>query len=405
MMALFRETTTGEARDRRVRPRYLPSPGTIAKIIGLLTLCATGLILRGLPWSHWDGFYELALGFAAAVFAAVVVGRRLRSAFIVVASVVFCLAVAEAYALVASAPAIGIKTPGFSLPHPVLGWGPGHPGVFHDRSVDGRTGSVIYDVDYTIDEYRNRQVISAPTGTSVAFFGDSMTFGQGLPDAETLPYVFADVTGYRLRVLNLAFPGYGPQQFLRALETDMFRDLLTKPRLFVFLTAPWHAERSACTSNFVLRAPRYVMVEGRPAYKGKCIGHWPIWLRYWLTRTAIYSVFFEPVFGGAGPADMDLYIAVLIQAGQLARERYGVPTLILYQPYDAYVRRAGFTDQQIIQRLRDGGLLVIDAGLDPNDFPGQHLKIPGDGHPTGVANRAWAVLVRDALAGLAAHPH
>jgi hypothetical protein len=32
---------------------------------------------------------------------------------------------------------------------------------------------------------------------------------------------------------------------------------------------------------------------------------------------------------------MDLYVAVLIRAAQLARERYGVPTLILYQPYDA----------------------------------------------------------------------
>jgi hypothetical protein len=50
-------------------------------------------------------------------------------------------------------------------------------------------------------------------------------------------------------------------------------------------------------------------------------------------------------------------------------------------------------------------LLVVDAGLDPNDFPGQTLKIPGDGHPTGVANRAWAVLVRDALVGLAAQAH
>jgi hypothetical protein len=85
--------------------------------------------------------YELALGFAAAVFAAVVVGRRLRHAFIVVASVVLCLAVAEAYALVVSAPAIEIRTPGFSLPHPVLGWGPGHPGAFHDRSLDGKTGA------------------------------------------------------------------------------------------------------------------------------------------------------------------------------------------------------------------------------------------------------------------------
>jgi len=140
-MALSRVTSTGNARDRHLRPRYMPSPGTIAKIIGLLILCAAGLFVSRLPWSHWDRLYELALGFAAAVFAAVVLGRRLRDAFIAVASVVLCLAVAEAYALVVSAPAIEIRTPGFSLPHPVLGWGPGHPGVFHDRSLDGKTGA------------------------------------------------------------------------------------------------------------------------------------------------------------------------------------------------------------------------------------------------------------------------
>jgi hypothetical protein len=186
-------------------------------------------------------------------------------------------------------------------------------------------GSVIYDVDYTIDQHRNRQVISAPTGTSVAFFGDSMTFGQGVRMPRHCRRPLRTPPDIGCTSLNLAFPGYGPQQFLRALETDMFGDLLTEPHLFVFLTAPWHAERSACTSNFVLRAPRCVMVEGRPAYKDKCIDHWPMRLRSWLTRTAIYSVFFESVFGGAGPADMDLYVAVLIRAGQLARERYGVP--------------------------------------------------------------------------------
>src|SRR6516162_5173626 len=201
MMMLLPKTSTGETSNRQVRPRYRPSPGTIAKIIGLLILCAAGLFVSRLPWSHWDRFYELALGFAAVVFAAVVVGRRLRNAFIVVASVVLGLAVAEAYALVASAPAIEISTPGFSLPHPVLGWAPGHPGVFHDRKLDGKTGRVIYDDDYTIDEYRNRQVISMPLGESVAFFGDSMTFGQGVPDAETMPQAFAAATtGYRLRV-------------------------------------------------------------------------------------------------------------------------------------------------------------------------------------------------------------
>ena len=52
------------------------------------------------------------------------------------------------------------------------------------------------------------------------------------------------------------------------------------------------------------------------------------------------------------------------------------------------------------RRMRKGRLVVIDVRPDPRDFPGQELQIPGDGHPTGVANRARALLVRDALAGL-----
>jgi hypothetical protein len=114
----------------------------------------------------------------------------------------------------------------------------------------------------------------------------------------------------------------------------------------------------------------------------------------------MYSMFFEPAFGGARSADIDLFVAILVRAGQLAREKYGVPTLVLYLPDEAYASRAGVTDAQIMGRLREGGLVVIDAGLDPGDFPGQELQIPGDGHPTGVANRARALLVRDASAGL-----
>jgi hypothetical protein len=137
-----------------------------------------------------------------------------------------------------------------------------------------------------------------------------------------------------------------------------------------------------------------------PRYEGTCRGHWPVRLRYLWTRTAMYGVFFEPVFGGARSVDIDLFVGILVRAVSLARERYGVPTLILYWPDEAYARRAGVTDPQIMGRLREGGLVVIDARLDPKDFPGQELQIPGDGHPTGVANRARALLVRDALAGL-----
>lgn len=395
-----RQNLAGAAHIGFWRRRQWPSRAAVGKTVGFLGLCAAAVYLRVSPWSPRDRFHEFALSLAAAIFAAVALRGRLRNVAVVVASICLCLAAAEFYALVVSPPAIETTTPGFSAPRADLGWGPAHPGVFHDRKIDPKTGSVIYDVDYTIDAHRDRRVISASAGPTVAFFGDSMTFGQGLPDADTLPQAFADATGRRLRVVDLAVPGYGPQQFLRALETDTGRDLLTEPRLFVFLTAPWHAERSACTSTFVPSAPRYVMIGGRPTYEGACIDHWPVRLRYLLTRSAMYRMLLEPAFGGAGPADMDLYIAILIRAGQLARERYGVATLILYRPYDEYVRRAGFTDEQIMRRLREGGLLVVDAGLDPKEFPGQDLKIPGDGHPTGITNRAWAALVHDALAGL-----
>jgi len=357
------ESSTGRALDRHPLPRHMPSLGTIVKITALFALVGAGMYLRRSPWSPWNRFHELSLGVAVVVYVAAVVGGRLRDAFIVVASVGLGLIVAEAYALVASAPAIETSTPGYSVPRSIVGWGAGPPGVYRARKLDGSSGSVINDVD-------------------------------------TLPQAFADATGHRWQVLNLAFPGYGPQQFLRALETDIFRNLLTEPRLFVFLTAPWHAERSSCLSEFVADGPRYVMVDGMPHYEGTCREHWPVRLRGLWTRTAIYSVFFEPVFGGARSADIDLFVGILVRAGQLAREKYGVPTLILYWPDEAYARRAGVTDSQIMGRLRDGGLIVIDARLDPKDFGGQGLQIPGDGHPTGVANRARALLVRDALAGL-----
>jgi len=367
-------SSTDRALDRHSLPRYVRSRGTILKIIALFALVGAGVYLRGSPWSSWNRFQELSLGVAVAVYVAAVVRGRLRDAFMVVASVGLGLTVAEAYALVVSAPAIEINAPGYSVLRSIVGWGPGQPGVYRARKLDGRSGSVIYDVGYT--------------------------FGQGVPDADTLPQAFADATGYRWHVLNLAFPGYGPQQFLRALETDVFRDLLTEPRLFVLLTAPWHAERSSCLSDFGADGPRYVLVDGMPRYEGTCRGNWPVRLRPLWTRTAMYSMFFEPVFGGARSVDIDLFVSILVRAGQLAREKYGVPTLILYWPDEAYARRAGVTEAQIMGRLREGGLVVIDARLDPKDFPGQELEIPGDGHPTGVANRARALLVRDALAGM-----
>ena len=371
----------------------------------------TLLILLGLLAVHWyvdadrpfrsaNRLADFALDFALAVWFATVVRGHLRNAMVSVAAILLCLTAAEGYAqwIMARGPT-HLHTRGHYVSDPVVGWRAGHPGVFNHTKLAGGTGAVVFNVDYTIDEHRNRQVISAPDGPAVAFFGDSFTFGEGLPDADTLPQSFADQTDRKWRVLNLAGTGYGPQQFLRPLETGLFDDLLVGAHAFVFQTAPWHADRTACASEFIMPAARYKLVNGQPIYSGLCAERWWPLLNTVMTM-AMYSVYVQPAVLGPTAAKLDLYTAVLSRAGQLAREKYHVPTVILYVPDDDYLRGSGHTNDELMQRLRDGGLAVVDGRLDPAAFPGQPLQIAGDGHLTAVANRARAALVRDSLAAL-----
>ena len=82
------------------------------------------------------------------------------------------------------------------------------------------------------------------------------------------------------------------------------------------------------------------------------------------------------------------------------RERYGAATAVLYYSDDTYLRSIGVTNRQIMQRLRDGGMIVIDSNLDQAAFPERPLFIPGDGHPTATANRAWAEMLREVVGKL-----
>jgi len=289
-----------------------------------------GVVLNWLaPVGRWTEFRYLLLAFVAIAWLTVVIRGRARNSFLSAASVLLCVIAIEAYYVIAYPSPIDIQTPGYRVSRPVIGWGPGHPGVFHHTKLDGK-GQVVFDTDYTIGPQLTRQVISATEGPTVAFFGDSMTFGIGLSDDQTLPQQFADLTGRRFRVFNLAISGFGPQQFLRALETGLYDKLLTQTRLVVYLTAPWHAERSACLRSFMFQAPRYELVEGQPQFEGSCGDTWSNRLRALLSLTSVTSGVVEPLLGRSGPGALDLYVAILRRAGELAREKYGARTVILY---------------------------------------------------------------------------
>jgi hypothetical protein len=364
------------------------------------------LILAGVlytclwPASYWTRFHGLALAFAFVVYVAVIARGRVRDGAAILASLLFALTVIEGYFVLHYRTAIDTNTPGYSVYNSVLGWGPEHPGVYHHHKVDIKTGRVIFDVDYTIDEHIMRKVESAADAPTIAIGGGSNVFGSGIPDSATLPQAFADAVGRRLHVVNLAFSAYGVQQMLRMLETGLHDDVLTKPRAFVLVASPELAEQAKCTRKYALRGPSYRMVDEQVKFVGSCSEQWSLPLRWLFEITSLYDII-EPRLDGHTPRQkLDLYVAILIRAGQFSREKYGVPTAFLYLPGGAYAQRAGSTDEEIMARLRAAGQTVIDGTLDPAAYPGQDLTIPGDGHPTALTNRILAARLVQGLSGV-----
>lgn len=261
-------------------------------------------------------------------------------------------------------------------------------------------GSTVFDVTYTIGEDGLRRTESNPDGPIVAFFFDSMTFGEGVEDAETLPQQFADQTGRRYRVLNLGVPGYGPQAMLRTLETGFRDELLRRPSFFVVQTAAWHAERAACRPDFVRLTPRYALVGGTPVFRGHCPEPTRRRGLRELNESQLYQHLIQPALVDR-QHDLDLYLAVLRDSIGIAAQKYGARTMILYlRSADNQFTGTAYTDDRLIDELRQSGATVVDASRAEAGVDG--LSIPGDGHPSAKANRLRAALLRGEIAKAAA---
>ncbi|MGH6796645.1 MAG: SGNH/GDSL hydrolase family protein, partial [Methylocella sp.] len=352
----------------------LLDPAAMArKLLLMPRLAAIPVLLAFMGWleaRHPVPAFQLFTFFVAfLVFAdlASLLRGKWRNGLVVLASLAFGLCVVEGVATLLEPKTLRNVTKGWSVGRPVIGWRPEHPGRFHAERRDPKTGAVIYLADYTIDANLLRQTASGEKGPAIVFFGDSFTFGDGVNDAETMPQAFADLLDRKERVLNLGFTGYGPQQFLRELETGFFDPVIgPRPRLFIFLTAAWHAERTACKEYWTPHAPLYALESGQIVFKGACNEGPSLWLREWLQNTASYRLMVEPLRHKLSHDDVDLYVRILLAAVSLAKEKYGVATLIPYlrlRASEDYLAGTGFSDDSIIARLREGGAIVIDASL------------------------------------------
>lgn len=146
--------------------------------VAISLVIAAGLIVLFESHHAIPAFRTWTLATLFAFFLSAVVWTRGsgQNVFLVCASIAFCLAALEgvcaAIEPVSTNGVVATMTPGWSRNNKVTGWEPAVPGsVIHATKKDTKTGELIYDAHYTIDEFRDRVTKSAPSGPAIVFFG------------------------------------------------------------------------------------------------------------------------------------------------------------------------------------------------------------------------------------------
>ncbi|GJL63793.1 MAG: hypothetical protein NPIRA04_24470 [Nitrospirales bacterium] len=246
----------------------------------------------------------------------------------------------------------------------------------------------IHQGTYTLDKHGFRVTPETnPSGENIVFFGGSNIVGELVNDNETLPYYVSEQLDHRYHVVNLGWSGWGPHQMLRLLEAGIVTRVVKKPlRGAVFKTAIWHTQRVLGYSPWDQEGPKYERdVDGHVVYSGPFKTARRLRIEKYMKQSYLIQWIFHRVQTITAD-DVELYIDVIVRSSNLLQEQYGVPLTILFLPSpDSPEHYGGYTDELIIQRLREADLTVLEGSDVINDYFSSEMSIEGDGHPSPAA--------------------
>lgn len=110
---------------------------------------------------------------------------------------------------------------------------------------------VKYTAHYTTDSTGMRKAYPG-SKKNIIFLGCSFTFGQGLENEETFPWLVGKKTGFR--TFNKGIPGSSPLnvlQHLREMKTDFFKNIPPDETTVVLTLIPEHFQRIFHTNAFI----------------------------------------------------------------------------------------------------------------------------------------------------------
>lgn len=275
--------------------------------------------------------------------------------------------------------------------HDALGYAPSKNSQWSHKLISG--DSVIYDVIQTVDSTGFRySPTHSNTKNAVLFLGCSFTFGAGLNDDETLPYLFEQSSSRFLQGLNTGGNGYGAHQTLallqNRLEKNLTKDKILKAGIYTALTD--HVFRGNDRSTGI-PGPQYVLSNnGQLVFKGVLFGtnKYNRILNYELSKSHLLKRFIfrkKP----ANKGEIDLFIAMLRESRDLFTKRYNAPFYCLL--WDEMESEPGLYER-LLTRLNNEQIKVIEVKDILPDYHQDKSKYLHcfDGHPKAIANELIA---------------
>ena len=213
----------------------------------------------------------------------------------------------------------------YFVDHPLLGYGPKVD--FRARSTRSVDGEIVYDTLYSINSDGRRITPQATEADrAVLVFGGSFTFGEGVQDAEAMPYRFGELAGSGYQVYNFGFHGYGPHQMLAALEFSLADKATDLPVSHViYQTIPDHVHRAAGRAFWDKSGPRYELTAAGDAVFAGHFDDGKGAIRKALPDLLNKSQLYRRLFGvqqELSQADVQLYAGIVERAQQLVQQNY-----------------------------------------------------------------------------------
>ena len=282
-----------------------------------------------------------------------------------------------------------------------IGYKPKKNFKYYERKFfDNKT---ILDVVYSINNegFRFTGTETINSSKCLVFYGGSITFGQSLNDKDTLPYMLGNYFNENIKIFNFGFNGYGPHQFLSYL--DHFENLSffkCKKTIFIYSYISDHVGRVVGKRSWGAKSPRYIEDNNRLIFSG-LFSDYPFKLVMKVRNNWNSSKFLRIIynFENVNINDEKLFVKVLKNIEQRLFQKFKDPIFIYVHWNDEILKVKNIQNYQfsLIQNF-----LSLRNTIDLKDVLIDQTKeyfnnIPGDFHPTKIANATIAKFLYEKL--------